>query len=555
MSNSKENDKSYNSLSNDLTSTPLTATNINQNFKQADLVESDKNNKLKVKGDDLTPISTFSYSIGHFQNDICASCWFNFMGYYCKYIRKMDEDGSNTSGIVLLSGQVADALATPLVGILSDKFDCRFGKRTPWYVGGTILATICFILIFQVDYILPKNISKGWELLYFIVNPSLFNVGWASVQVAHMSLLPCISLSRRKQDSMTRMRTGFTFTAQLISLILSLIFFSIIDDDNILQYSVLSLTYVGLGIISSAVFLIYCKETVLSKNIKLYYDNIRLSINERNNLDNCVSSSGSSDTEREEEVDKQFNDKRESEKKIIDWKYWMAQPEFYYYMLVYMFVRLAINVSGTMIPFYCKNILNWKNEKNHSTPVEISIFFILSNLGSVCNSVFFEKIILSYFSKANFRVGLFSSAVLVISLGCLPLYFLNEQTANYAYPLAFLFGSGFSMGLSGASSLMNDVVGSYGSKGAFVYGAYSFADKISCGIVMYFMMQIADKNITILTIFMSFFPPLAILSAFSCVVIRKIANQKLKNIQDEKLVNKKKKHYGTILDNSILTFV
>jgi Na+/melibiose symporter-like transporter len=91
--------------------------------------------------------------------------------------------------------------------------------------------------MFQSDYILPNDVSYGLKMAYFIINPSLFNVGWAAVQVAHMSLLPSISLCKKKQDRMTRLRTGFTFGSQLISLILSLLFFAIIDD-KILQFSI-----------------------------------------------------------------------------------------------------------------------------------------------------------------------------------------------------------------------------------------------------------------------------------------------------------------------------
>lgn len=65
----------------------------------------------------------------------------------------------------------------------------------------------------------------------------------------------------------------------------------------------------------------------------------------------------------------------------------MSMGDYYLYMLVYMFIRMAINVSNTMIPFYCKNILDWKKEDG-STPVEISIFLIILNSSSVFNSAF-----------------------------------------------------------------------------------------------------------------------------------------------------------------------
>jgi len=34
---------------------------------------------------------------------------------------------------VLLSGQIADGIATPIVGYYSDKVNTRIGQRTPWY--------------------------------------------------------------------------------------------------------------------------------------------------------------------------------------------------------------------------------------------------------------------------------------------------------------------------------------------------------------------------------------------------------------------------------------
>ena len=35
--------------------------------------------------------------------------------------------------MVLLAGQLADGIFTPIVGYFSDKFNTRCGKRMPWY--------------------------------------------------------------------------------------------------------------------------------------------------------------------------------------------------------------------------------------------------------------------------------------------------------------------------------------------------------------------------------------------------------------------------------------
>ena len=76
----------------------------------------------------------WGYSIGHFFNDLTAAIWFNYLLLYLKSINPIDDqDPGYYAGIVMLSGQIADGLATPLVGFFSDKTESRrFGKRMPW---------------------------------------------------------------------------------------------------------------------------------------------------------------------------------------------------------------------------------------------------------------------------------------------------------------------------------------------------------------------------------------------------------------------------------------
>lgn len=86
----------------------------------------------------------WGYALGHFYNDLCAACWFNYLVFDLKEIQ-----GIAWAPQALLSGQVADALATPLVGSFSDKTNTKFGKRTPWYVFGIILVSLTFIPTFH----------------------------------------------------------------------------------------------------------------------------------------------------------------------------------------------------------------------------------------------------------------------------------------------------------------------------------------------------------------------------------------------------------------------
>src|ERR1700712_4778311 len=91
--------------------------------------------KIRIKGDDLQPLNIFAYGVGHVLNDLTATCWFSFLLYYLTDIVNISKE---KAGFVMLAGQIADGMATPLVGIFSDKYGTKWGKRTPWYLGGTI---------------------------------------------------------------------------------------------------------------------------------------------------------------------------------------------------------------------------------------------------------------------------------------------------------------------------------------------------------------------------------------------------------------------------------
>lgn len=79
----------------------------------------------------------------------------------------------------------------------------------------------------------------------------------------------------------------------------------------------------------------------------------------------------------------------------------------------------------------------------------------------------------------------------VTILGTFPYVFLTSDPANNwaVYPLACVQGVGIAMMLNTSTSLISDVVGKDSSQAAFVYGIYSFLDKIANGFLLYFLVR------------------------------------------------------------------
>ena len=79
--------------------------------------------KHENRFDGLTTLMIFGYGVGHFINDLVAACWFNFLFFFLKRVVQ-----TPAASVAILSGQIFDGLATPVVGYLSDKYTTRFGK-------------------------------------------------------------------------------------------------------------------------------------------------------------------------------------------------------------------------------------------------------------------------------------------------------------------------------------------------------------------------------------------------------------------------------------------
>lgn len=105
--------------------------------------------------DGLKKVHINAYSVGHFFNDLCAAMWFVYFTWYLISVVCLDKE---IAGLAVLSGQITDGIMTPITGILSDKFNTRWGKRYPWYFVGTIIVFPCFAGIFgYFDFVNAKD--------------------------------------------------------------------------------------------------------------------------------------------------------------------------------------------------------------------------------------------------------------------------------------------------------------------------------------------------------------------------------------------------------------
>ncbi|GLH01281.1 Major facilitator superfamily domain-containing protein 12 [Gryllus bimaculatus] len=363
-----------------------------------------------------------SYGIGHVLNDVCASMWFTYLLVYFHFVLQFD---SILSGIVLLVGQVADALATPFVGIQSDITDgfwlCKYGRRKSWHLVGTLCVLGSFPFIFS-SCIHCENSDHWAQLIYYSSFVIIFQFGWASVQISHLSLIPDLTPCEHERTSLTAIRYSFTVISNIFVYVITWSVLHMTDDSNAQigskdghKFQMIVLICIGVGAVTSFVFHLFVKE--------------------QNLYNSAIASSPGS-------------------KKSIG--HLLSSLQLYQVGAVYMATRLFVNLSQVYVPLYLHETLNKSAESLAVVPLVMFLSsFVVSLVVKPLNQRFGRKI--AYFQGAVIGIG-----------ACTWIYFDT--------------GASGSVMLVTSLGITADFIGPNTDNGAFVYGAMSFSDKLSNGV-------------------------------------------------------------------------
>ncbi|CAB3378567.1 major facilitator superfamily domain-containing protein 12-like [Cloeon dipterum] len=427
----------------------------------------------------LSVMARTAYGVGHVLNDVCASMWFSYTLLFLHAVTGMP---GAQAGAILMLGQVVDALATPLVGMLADRPLTgslrKYGRRKICHLIGTVMVLVTFPFIFMpcwmcetpisvtpppgqpvvVGTVPPWQVDWWQQILYYTPLVAVFQIGWAAVQIAHLSLIPDLTASAHGRTELTAIRYSMSVCS---SIAVYLITWSVlrvtrnkagdqIGPQDAYKFQNIVLIGVGLGSLFSLWFHAGLKEPASLQQ-------------------------------------KQSAAKRDKEQPPLLFKSTAAffkDPRLYQAAVLYVSSRLFTTLSQVFVPLYLDESLGEDAESLALVPL---CTFVAS---------FVASLVVKGMNKGLGRMLAYMIGALLCMIGCVWIYFGEGPTyqSRDVYFVATLLGGGSSVTLVTSLCITADLIGDNTDSGAAVYSAVTFADKLFNGLAVMMIESLKCPN-------------------------------------------------------------
>lgn len=137
-------------------------------------------------------------------------------------------------------------------------------------------------------------------------------------------------------------RNGFTYAANIVVLSMALVLFLVVKS-SMIQFRVMAIISAILGSCTTAFYIWYIRENKLSEEALVCEAAYKEKVAE-------AQRGRGSNAPLPEVAAK--GDATEGKKTKVTACDWMKRPVFYIFGFVYMFARIALNSTATMMPFY-----------------------------------------------------------------------------------------------------------------------------------------------------------------------------------------------------------
>lgn len=376
-----------------------------------------------------------AYALGHIFNDLAAAMWFSYTLIYLQRVALLKPI---VAGALLLLGQIIDAVMTPIFGFLVD----RYCKKKIWHVVGSVMVTLSFPVIFG-GFV---NSSAPVAMLLYVTSITIFQTGWAAVQISHLSMIPSLTNSVLARADLTAIRYSAQVGAAVVAFVVTWLILPTngesmvqLDQQDDYKFRNIALILTSFGLTTSVLFHIFLKANLLEQ--------------------------ATSSKPNVEEPGKLLD--IPSNRRLS----WIGITVLLRVAMLYVASRLFITLATVYLPLYIEETKVDGKQALASVPLVSYV------------SSFTAALLLKYINRICGTKACYFLGVVIGIIAAAVTEFVGSNT-TIVYVVAVLIGAGSSITMVTALSVTAELIGSRTERSAFVYSIVTFLDKIITGLVV-----------------------------------------------------------------------
>lgn len=136
-----------------------------------------------------------AYGLNSYSNGLLMGCIGAYLMFYFTDIALVP---IAFVGGLFFFGKILNAVASPIVGILIDKNNSKYGKIKPWLFFGAIVASISAILIFRTP-----EVSQEFKLIYVAILYIIWGLSGVVYSTAYNSVFPTLTRDMEERNKLS----------------------------------------------------------------------------------------------------------------------------------------------------------------------------------------------------------------------------------------------------------------------------------------------------------------------------------------------------------------
>lgn len=199
-----------------------------------------------------------AFGIGALGKDMVYAMVSGFILYY--YNTVLGISGTFT-GIMMMLARVFDAFNDPIMGVIVEKTNTKFGKFRPWIFSGTLLNALILYGMFAI----PESLSSSMVLVYASAAYVLWGVTYTMMDIPFWSMIPALTTPGPDRENLTVVGRTSASIGYAIPTAITMLLVTHLGNSERQGFAILAAILALLFILFETICVVGIKETKVSQ--------------------------------------------------------------------------------------------------------------------------------------------------------------------------------------------------------------------------------------------------------------------------------------------------